>query len=267
MRLPTYFVSHGGGPWPWMKGDLGHEYDRLEASFRDVPRQLGVTPAAVLIVSGHWETREFTVMAHPNPPMLYDYGGFPEHTYHVRYPAPGSPELARRVQSLLLDAGITAGLDDTRGYDHGAFVPMAVIFPEADVPVVQLSLKGGLDPGAHWRAGAAIGPLRDEGVLIVGSGMSYHNLRRMGPSARVPSQQFDDWLHESLIDAAPAQRRDSLMGWTAAPAARDAHPHEEHLIPLMVAVGAAEEDRATRVYHDENLLGGLVVSSYRFGGE
>ncbi len=265
MRLPTYFVSHGGGPWPYMRREYGGAFDRLEAALADMPRQLGLRPAAVLVVSGHWEARDFTVMANPHPPMLYDYYGFPEHTYRVRYAAPGAPTLAARVRDLLEAAGMRAGLDAERGFDHGAFVPLAVIYPDADVSVIQLSLKAGLDPATHLAAGAALAPLREEGVLVVGSGMSYHNLRRMGPSAQAPSRAFDGWLEATLHETDPEEREARLVDWAAAPAARDAHPREEHLLPLMVAVGAAVGEPATRVYHEETLLGGLVVSSYRFG--
>jgi aromatic ring-opening dioxygenase catalytic subunit (LigB family) len=248
-----------------MKDQLGNEYDGLETALADMPRQLDATPEAVLVVSGHWETPEFSVMANPSPPMLYDYYGFPEHTYRVGYTAPGSLSHARRAQQLLEDAGFAVRLDAERGFDHGAFVPLSVIYPKAGVPVFQVSLKAGLDPSTHFHAGRALAPLREENVLILGSGMSYHNLRLMGPAAREPSRRFDDWLQETLVKSSPAVRRDRLMSWSQAPAARIAHPREEHLIPLLVALGAADREPAKRVYHDERLLGGLVVSSYRFG--
>src|SRR5688572_15879665 len=151
--LPTYFLSHGGGPWPWIKQDLGKTYHALEISLQNIPKQLGVTPKAVVMVSGHWEEKDFTVMTHPNPPMFYDYGGFPEHTYHIQYPAPGSPEVAMRMQTLLADLGFPVSLDPIRGFDHGAFAPMAVLFPKANVPLVQLSLRKNLNPKEHLDAG------------------------------------------------------------------------------------------------------------------
>ena len=262
--LPTYFISHGGGPWPWMKKEMGDAYAQLEAALADMPRQIGRKPDAILMVSAHWEAPAFTVMGNPRPPMIYDYGGFPEHTYHVRYDAPGSPELARRVQGLIEAAGLPASLDAERGFDHGMFSPMAAIYPDADVPVVQLSLKRGLDPAEHLALGRALAPLRNEKVLIVGSGLSYHNLRNFGPQAQEPSKAFDDWL-AATVDAAPTQRVERLLDWSQAPAARIAHPREEHLIPLMVAVGAAEQDAGTRIYHEDAFMGGIAVSSYRFG--
>ncbi len=264
-RLPTYFISHGGGPWPWMKAEMGDTYARLEAALADMPRQVGRTPKAILMVSAHWEAPVFTVQANPRPPMIYDYGGFPPHTYSVHYDAPGSPALAQRVQQLLEAAGLPSAVDAERGYDHGMFSPMKAIYPEADVPVVQLSLKRGLSPAEHLALGRALAPLRDEDVLIVGSGLSYHNLRAFGPQAAAPSKAFDDWLGDTVTGHAGEARSQGLADWAAAPAARIAHPREEHLIPLMVAVGAAEDEAGTRVYHENAFMGGLTVSSYRFG--
>jgi aromatic ring-opening dioxygenase catalytic subunit (LigB family) len=249
-----------------MKTDTGNMYGALEASLRDVPRQLGgVKPKAVLVVSGHWEEDEFTVMSSARPPMIYDYHGFPAHTYEIRYDAPGAPDVAARVRELLQEAGLPARLDARRGYDHGTFVPLYAMYPDADVPVLQLSIKRGYDPDAHLTLGRALAPLRKEGVLIIGSGLSYHNLRQMGPAAHDASKAFDDWLYETLSEADPATRRQRLISWSRAPAARLAHPQEDHLIPLMTAIGAAENEKAYRVYHEDAFFGGVVVSSYRFG--
>jgi len=265
-RLPTYFLSHGGGPWPYMKAQLGATYDKLEASLQDIPRQLGERPKAVLMVSGHWETPGFTVMATPNPPMIYDYGGFPEHTYRVQYPAPGSPALAARVRELLDAAGLPSTSDERQGYDHGTFVPMSVMYPQADVPLIQLSIRRDYDPAIHLAAGRALAPLRDEGVLVIGSGLTYHNMRNMGPSGKQASAAFDRWLDDTLVHADSRDRTERLLHWTQAPSARAAHPREDHLLPLMVAVGAAESDPGARIYHEEDVFGGIDVSSFRFGG-
>lgn len=264
-RLPTYFISHGGGPWPWLKEQMPGVYDNLEASLRDMPSQLGTTPKAVLMVSGHWEERDFTVMASPRPPMVYDYSGFPAFTYQIEYPAPGSPEVARRVQELLRGAGFDARADDRRGFDHGTFAPLKAIYPEADVPVLQLSIRADYDPEAHLAAGRALAPLRAENVLIVGSGLSYHNLRRFGSAGQHSSREFDAWLTDAVCGSVGEERNGKLRGWAAAPSARLAHPDEDHLIPLMVAVGAAENESGVRVYHEDSFFGGLTVSSYRFG--
>ena len=263
--LPTYFISHGGGPWPWMKREMGDAYAKLEASLADIPRQIGRAPRAILMVSAHWEAPVFTVQGHPQPPMIYDYGGFPAHTYAIRYDAPGSPELAQRVRTLIEAAGLPSGIDAERGFDHGTFSPMAAIYPKADVPVVQLSLKRGLEPAEHLALGRALAPLRREDVLIIGSGLSYHNLRNFGPQARDVSTAFDDWLDRAVVQSGPAGRAAQLIDWASAPAARMAHPREEHLIPLMVAVGAAEGEAAERVYHEDAFMGGIAVSSFRIG--
>ena len=175
-----------------------------------------------------------------------------------------SLSVAARVKELLEKAGIAAALDAGRGYDHGTFAPLQAMYPEADVPVVQLSLKQGYDPEEHLAIGRALAPLRDEGVLIVGSGLSFHNLRMFGPAAKAPSQAFDAWLQEALASP-PDGRSRKLREWAGAPAARLAHPEEDHLVPLMVAVGAAEDEPATRVYHEPDFMGGVTASSYRFG--
>jgi aromatic ring-opening dioxygenase catalytic subunit (LigB family) len=266
MTLPTYFISHGGGPWPWMKDRLNGAYDQLETSLRAIPGQIGVTPKAVLVISGHWEERDFTVLSSPEPPMIYDYSGFPEHTYRVTYPAPGLPRMAQRVGQLIDEAGFSARLDALRGFDHGTFAPLAVIYPDADIPVLELSMRHGYDPKDHIAVGRALAPLRDEGVLILGSGLSYHNLRVFGREAREPSAAFDLWLAQTLVDSNPAERIARLIDWEQAPAARQAHPQEDHLLPLMVAVGAAGNDRATCVYHQSDFYGGISVSSFMFGG-
>lgn len=263
-RLPTFFLSHGGGPWPYMHGEMRSRFDRMEASLKEIPGQLPTPARAVLMISGHWEEAQFTLSSSMSPGMVYDYYGFPEHTYSVVYPAPGSPELAQRAQRLLGQGGWSARLED-RGFDHGTFSVMQPIYPKAEVPIVQLSLHYRLDPQEHLAVGRALAPLRDEGVLIVGSGMSYHNLRLFGPGGEVPSAVFDAWLQRSLLQTSPEQRCQALVHWEQAPAARAAHPREEHLLPLMVAAGAAEHDPATCIYHEDDFFGHMHVSSFRFG--
>jgi len=266
-RLPTFYLSHGGGPWPYMNDEARRPYARLEESLRELPRQLPRKPEAILIVSGHWEESEFAVMAAAAPPMIYDYGGFPEELYHIRYPAPGSPRLAQRAQSLIQQTGLPARLNAERGFDHGTYSLLAVTHPRADVPVFQVSLRADYDPAAHLRLGRALAPLRDEGVLIIGSGSSYHNLRRFfGPRARrEDAAQFDTWLRETVVESAPARRSQRLLEWERAPAARDAHPQEDHLMPLHVVAGAAEEEPGRIVYSQDDFLGTIALSSYRFG--
>lgn len=261
--LPSYFVSHGGGPWPFMKDQYGTTYDRLEASLQEIARHVG-KPRAVLVVTAHWEETGFTLSSAAQPGMIYDYGGFPPHTYHVRYGAPGDPALAARAAQLLTRHGHEAQLDPTRGFDHGTFSMLYPIYPKADVPVVQLSLKHGLDPASHIDAGRALAPLRREGILILGSGLSFHNLHQFGRAGRAPSHAFDGWLNAAM-SLPPELRTQALLHWDRAPSARLAHPREEHLLPLMVALGAAEHEPATRVYHEEEFFGNLAVSSFRFG--
>jgi aromatic ring-opening dioxygenase catalytic subunit (LigB family) len=247
-----------------MKDQLDGMFDKLEASLVDIRHQLGERPRAVLMISGHWESMEFAVSASAHPPMMYDYSGFPAFTYQVKYGAPGSPELAARVRALLQAGGLPCRSDAERGFDHGTFSVLQPLFPKADVPVVQLALNAGYDPKLHIRAGQLLAPLRQEGVLIIGSGLSYHNLRRMDASAAVPSRQFDDWLHETLVRASPAERCERLVDWTRAPSARAAHPREDHLLPLMVVAGAAENDAGRCVYHEDDFMRFITVSSFRF---
>ncbi len=262
--FPTYFISHGGGPWFWLEEQKPF-YANLKKSLRAMPAEVGSTPKAILVVSGHWEEDDFAVMTRPQPPMIYDYVGFPEHTYRVKYDAPGSPEIAARVLELLRNAGFETHGDAERGFNHGTFVPLAAAYPAADVPVLELSIRKDYDPETHLAVGRVLAPLRREGVLIVGSGLSYHNLRQFGAQARVPSHEFDRWLTEAVCESAAGERSEKLRRWANAPSARLAHPREDHLIPLMVAVGAAETESGERVYHEDAFFGGIAVSSYRFG--
>lgn len=266
MTLPTYFISHGGGPWPWLKKEMPF-YAKLEASLQEIPKQIGVTPKAILMVSAHWEERDFALQANPMPGMIYDYGGFPEHTYHVQYPSPGSPQLAAQVSELIARAGFETHLDPVRGYDHGTYAPLVPMYPDANVPVVQLSIREDYEPAAHIEVGRALKPLRDEGILIIGSGLSYHNLRMFGKTAAAQnaSKDFDAWLRTTLESGSPDEKLKNLVNWESAPSARLAHPREDHLIPLMVAYGAAEGEKSILSYHEDDFMGALSVSSFRFG--
>jgi aromatic ring-opening dioxygenase catalytic subunit (LigB family) len=196
--------------------------------------------------------------------MVYDYRGFPPFTYTIKYEAPGAPELAARTRDLIAGAGLPTHLDASRGFDHGVFAPMQVMFPRADVATYQVSIQAGYDPEMHLKLGRALKPLREEGVVIIGSGLSFHNLRLLGEAGRRPSAEFDAWL-EDTVNSDPATRVQRLKDWESAPSARVCHPEEDHLVPLMTAVGAAEHERATRIYHDPNAYGGITASSWRFG--
>jgi aromatic ring-opening dioxygenase catalytic subunit (LigB family) len=262
---PTLFIAHGAGPWPYMDGEFRALFSVLETSLRELPASLPQRPAALLLVSAHWEETDFRVMEAERPGMLYDYGGFPPHTYQVRYPAPGAPALAQRVRALLGAAGLACSGDAGRGFDHGVFAPLAVMYPAADVPVLQLSLRRDLDAAAHLRAGAALATLRAEGVLIIGSGFSYHNMAGVDARAVAASKTFDDWLQQVLVRHDPALRERSLADWEQAPAARQAHPRAEHLLPLMVAAGAAAGEPGSCCFHQQDMFGGITISSFRFG--
>lgn len=263
-RLPVVFAPHGGGPWPFVDLGLGKaELDELAEYLRSLRTLPKTPPKALLVVSAHWEGDVPTVMTSTRPPMLYDYYGFPPESYRLTWPAPGDPALAKRVQELLAGAGIESAADGERGFDHGAFIPFMLTYPEADVPAIQLSLKASLDPEEHLAIGRALAPLRDEGVFILGSGMTFHNLRAFRDPRAVPiSEAFDAWLREAAT-LEPAERDRRLAKWTDAPAARAVHPREEHLIPLMVVAGAAGEDRGRVAYN--GTFNGLRLSAYHFG--
>lgn len=263
MTLPTVFLPHGAGPCFFMEWSRGpaDTWDRTAAYLQGLIDSLPQRPAAILVVSAHWEAPVFTVGSAGRPALVFDYYGFPEHTYRLEFGAPGSPGLAQRVRHLLGDANIASAEDDQRGWDHGVFVPLKLVTPDADIPVVQLSLKADLDPEAHLAAGRALAPLRDEGVLIVGSGMSWHNTRGVSPASAEHSMTFDRWLEDAVTH--PANREAALAQWDAAPHGREGHPREEHLLPLMVAAGAAAGERAVVAFRDRVMNG--VVSAVEFG--
>ena len=265
MRLPTFFIPHGGGPCFFMEWTMGppDTWDSLRGWLEGLIASLDERPSAILVASAHWETDPVRVTAMESPALVYDYGAFPPHTYELTWPAPGSPQLAARIQALLGDVGIAAELEDERGFDHGVFVPLKVMLPDADIPTLAMSLRPDLDPAFHLRLGAALAPLRDEGVLILGSGNSYHNTRGMmtGGGAKA-SVRFDDWLGEAVVAPGEARER-ALSRWATAPDAREAHPREEHLIPLMIAAGAARDEPGARVFSDTIMS--AAVSAIRFG--
>ena len=267
-RMPTLFIPHGGGPCFFMEWDPPDTWDRHRSFLETLPASLPEKPKALLVISGHWEAREFTVQSNPAPP-LFDYNGFPQHTYELTWPAPGDPALATRVGELLQGAGFETGTDTARGFDHGVFVPLKLVFPEADIPTVQLSLRSDLDPDAHLAVGRALAPLRDEGVLIIGSGNTYHNMGIMMQSMRGAPQngtagtEFDAWLTEAVTCPDPDERNRRLARWSQAPGGRDANPREEHLIPLHVVAGAAGTDIGRKTLEDTVL--GAVESAFRFG--
>lgn len=268
-RMPTMFIPHGGGPCFFMDWDPPETWNRQRDFLADVPTSLPETPKALLVISGHWEEPQFTVQKNPTPPLLFDYNGFPPHTYELTWPAPGDAALSDRVQALIEAAGFPCPVDEARGYDHGVFIPLKVAFPQADIPCVQLSLRSDLDPAAHIAVGRALAPLRDEGVLIIGSGNTYHNMQKMmcamqgGGGGAVNGEEFDRWLTNAVTRPDPAERDQMLAQWDAAPGARDANPREEHLIPLHVVAGAALDDEGVKTLEDQVL--GAIESAFTFG--
>ncbi len=262
MTQPSLYIPHGGGPCFFMPDPNGI-WTKMESYLQGLAASLPEPPKAILIISGHWEEQGFAFTGAERPELLFDYYNFPPHTYELTWPAPGAPWLAERGVELLKAAGLpVAGIHPSRGYDHGVFIPMKVAFPEAAIPTIQMSLCAGLDPALHVAAGRALAPLRDEGVLVLGSGMSFHNLRVYGdPRVEAPSLEFDGWL-ERAASADANERAGLLEGWEAAPYARFCHPREEHLIPLMVAAGASDEP-GVRDYGEVVLKG--AVSAFRFG--
>lgn len=266
-RMPTLYIPHGAGPCFFMDWNPTDAWDKTAAYLRSIPASLPERPTAILLVTAHWLAPQPSLSSAAQPGMVYDYYGFPPHTYALTYPAPGAPALAERAAALLAQAGFAPEQDGERGYDHGSFIPLKVAFPDADIPVLQMSLLSSLDPSAHLQMGQALAPLRDEGVLIIGSGMSYHNMRGFGsPEATPVSTAFDQWLNETL--ALPQSERNArLADWAQAsgPAGRLAHPQraEEHLLPLHVVAGAAGDSRGTCAFTDRVMA--VDISAFRFG--
>ncbi len=257
-RLPTLFLSHGSPMHSVEPGDAGRAWASLGEA-------LG-KPAAVLIASAHWETDVPMVTGNPRPETIHDFGGFPRELYEIHYPAPGAPTLAARAFALLKQAGIAAGIDGCRGLDHGAWVPLRWMYPDADVPVVQLAVQPGRGTAHHVELGRALAPLRDENVLIVGSGHVTHNLRdwmqqRQRPQPQTYAGEFAAWLKSTL----ERSDTDALVRYRElAPGAVRAHPTDEHFLPLFVAWGAAGAGgRVERVV--EGLDNGVLsMDSYLF---
>ncbi|KAL7561700.1 hypothetical protein ACA910_016462 [Epithemia clementina (nom. ined.)] len=259
MRYPSLFVNHGGGPLPLLGRQPDIVHHMKEAVTKWLPSLLSTTepPKAIVVISAHWESDPIQITSSPNPSMLYDYHGFPPESYQLKYPVPGSLTLAQHIQDLLLEQHVPAQLNHKRGLDHGVFVPLMIMYPKADIPVVCVSLHSSLQPEIHWKLGRALSPLRDEGILILGSGYAFHNMN----SFFHPSQEslegsiaFNNWLKETFLVAPSNQQqqepnpsgcstvkelRNKVLHWETAPGARLAHPREEHLLPLFVVAAAS----------------------------
>jgi 4,5-DOPA dioxygenase extradiol len=247
------YFSHGGGPLPIL-GDPGHKamIDFMTALPSNLTR-----PDAILVISAHWEEEEATLLGARAPPMFYDYYNFPKEAYGITYPAPGHPDLAKLIAGLLNAEGVSARIDANRGFDHGLFIPLKLMYPEADIPSIQLSLISGLDPGAHIALGKALQSLLSEDILVIGSGFSFHNIGAFfdeGSGDDPANEAFQDWLVETCTGkTAQAEREMRLIDWEAAPNARYCHPREEHLLPLLICAGLA--GRPAKVIFDDRILG------------
>jgi 4,5-DOPA dioxygenase extradiol len=234
------YMSHGGGPLPIL-GDASHM--AMIEFMQQLPMRLH-KPDVILVVSAHWEEGVVTLQGARNPAMLYDYYGFPPEAYEIAYPAPGDPDLAKRITDILDAHGIRAAVDHERGYDHGLFIPLKMMYPNADIPCLQISLLQGLDSKAHLELGKTISSLVTENMLVVGSGFSFHNLRAFTfgakESADARNDAFQDWLIEVCTGNMNREERERLLvEWERAPSARYCHPREEHLLPLHVCMGMA----------------------------
>ena len=258
-KAQIVYFSHGGGPLPIL-GDASHK--AMVDFMVQLPSQLR-KPDAIVVISAHWEESAATLLGAQAPTMFYDYYGFPDEAYEITYPAPGSPELANRITGLLKKNNIASRIDPERGFDHGLFIPLKLMYPQADIPAFQLSLLRGLNPGAHIALGKALRELMKENILVIGSGFSFHNLRAFswqGNGGTDPANDaFQDWLIESCAGSLPqSEREERLIGWEKVPSARYCHPREEHLLPLHVCLGMA--DKPANLIFDNKILGKRSVA-------
>ncbi|MFV2032428.1 MAG: class III extradiol ring-cleavage dioxygenase [Gammaproteobacteria bacterium] len=257
------YIPHGGGPMPLLS-DSGYEV--MNPFLREFSATLP-KPDAIVVISAHWEDSSVSILAQDNPPLLFDYYNFPAETYELQYPAPGAPALARRIKAMLDESGIESRLDMERGFDHGVFVPLLLMYPEADIPCIQISLSNSLDAAFHIRLGQALSSLKKDNLLILGSGFSFHNLDVMisktGDEIDEKNRLFEQWLAETCSDPGldPQEREQRLVNWEQAPHARYCHPREEHLLPLHVCYGMAGKP-ATTAFQDKVI--GFITSAYRW---
>jgi len=258
------YIPHGGGPLPVM----GHEgHLKLVKFLRQIPEQLPL-PEAVAVISAHWEMDIPVITSGDSPHLIYDYFGFPEAAYKLQYPAPGAKDFAEQALGLLSQAGIKARTDEKRGFDHGLFIPLSLMLPQADVPCCQISLCADLDPSTHLNIGEALAALATQNIWILGSGFSFHNMaafamgrQRHGEDDKIDeidekNQAFQDWLKETCTSGnlSPEQRKDRMVRWEFAPHARTCHPREDHLLPLMVCMGTAGYEKG-EVLFDDTIMG------------
>jgi 4,5-DOPA dioxygenase extradiol len=258
-KAQIVYFSHGGGPLPIL-GDASHK--AMVDFMTRLPSQLE-KPDAILVISAHWEENVATLLGAQNPEMFYDYYGFPAKAYEISYPAPGSPELAEKIAALLKENNIPTRTDPERGFDHGLFIPLNLMYPRADIPSIQLSLLRGLNPAAHIALGKALRELMKENILVIGSGFSFHNLQAFSwqkiGAPDPANDDFQNWLIEVCTGSlAQAEREERMIEWEKAPAARYCHPREEHLLPLHVCLAMA--GKAGQLIFDDQILGKRSVA-------
>ena len=262
-KASILYIPHGGGPLPLLS-EKG--YENMNPFLRRFSSTIP-EPEAIVVISAHWEEPVVSITAHKNPPMLYDYSGFPSEAYEFKYPAPGRPRLASRIQTMLETAGIEARLDYERGYDHGLFIPLMLMYPAAKIPCIQISLSNSLDAEFHISLGRALAPLKNENLLVLGSGFSFHNMQalmsKQDDLVDEKNRQFEDWLAQTCSDneLELSERDQRLIDWDRAPHARYCHPREEHLLPLQVCFGIARAS-ATVVFQDT--VNGFITSAYQW---
>ncbi|MBE0455887.1 dioxygenase [Pseudoalteromonas sp. KG3] len=257
----VFFLSHGGGPLPLL-GEPSHK--EMVTCLQSVAAKI-TKPSAILMISAHFEADPIAITASATPKLIYDYYGFPEQAYQLTYPCAGEPKLAEQVQQALQSNGITANLDTQRGFDHGMFVPLKIMFPEADIPCVQISLNSSLDPAMHLKIGQVLQQIDYENLLIIGSGFTFHNMQaffaKQTTAMQKLNQSFEQWLIDTLANPklAEPERTQRLTNWKLASGAQFCHPREEHLLPLHVCYGAAQR-RCESVYELE--ISGKKASMY-----
>lgn len=253
------YFSHGGGPLPIL-GDASH--NAMVKFMKQLPDNFD-RPEAILVISAHWEEQLPTLLGSAFPQMFYDYHGFPEEAYHIDYPAPGNPRLADKIVELFARQDIQSRIDSERGFDHGLYIPLLLMYPAAEIPALQLSLRKSLDPAEHLAMGHALRELLQENILVIGSGFSFHNLsaffRQVGNTADPANDAFQDWLIETCTGPLPQREREQrLLHWQQAPSALYCHPREEHLLPLHVCLAAANSP-AEKIF-DDRIAGKRAVA-------
>lgn len=260
---PIIYLSHGAGPMPLL-GNKGYGNEHLVPFLTSIS-ELIPEPSAILMISAHWEAAQASITSGDQPKMIYDYSGFPEQAYDLQYPVSGHPQLSQEIHNLVKNNGIEVKLEQQRGFDHGVYVPLKLIYPKAHIPCIQLSLIKGLEPAEHIALGKSLAELRKKNVLIIGSGMSFHNLNvffRPEKDTYQKSNAFDQWLIDTCTNdsISRAEKEQRLNAWKKAPYAQYCHPREEHLLPLHVCFGAASKDTPTaKVIFNEEFMGAKVT--------